>query len=667
MQEIENKEDALRTFELLRASMPYIEFKPDGTILWANELLLGAVGYPLEEVRGKHHSIFAFPEERSSPEYREFWVRLGRGDMFAGVVRRRQKDGRELWLQAIYRSVIGPDGQVQKVVKLCWDITADKQRALEGERIQAALEMAAAPVMIADSELNILFMNGSMRRVFEETEAEIRTQLPHFSARDILGKNIDSFHKDPTHQRGMLAGLKQPMSTTLNIGGRFFTLGVAPVNDEKRNRVGYVVNWDDRTEQVRAEGAVREVIEAASQGELGRRIDPSTFSGFMRTLGEGINQLMDTIVGPVRETIAVSKSLAEGDLRVRIEGEHHGEFGQLKAAVNGFIEQLGELIGRATSTVEEVAAAAVEVSGASTAVSEAAEKQSEAVQGSSAALTETASMVKANAENAGIANRLVTETSDAAKSGHERMSEMLTAMQAIEQSSQDIAKIIKVIDEIAFQTNLLALNAAVEAARAGKFGKGFAVVAQEVRTLAERSAKAARETAEIIENSRRKVSEGVSFSHATSEALGKIVDNVVKVRDLMGEISAASDEQARGVTSVQQSMVQIAHGADGSNRQAASLASAATELSRQTEVLRGELRRFKVPDPAAGIDGLDLSSLPPELIQKLIAALGTGKPGKAGKASPVGTSLSGPSEKMRSRPPAEILPLDEDERGFSGF
>jgi methyl-accepting chemotaxis protein len=452
------------------------------------------------------------------------------------------------------------------------------------------------------------------------------------------------------------------MSTTLVIGGRSFYLRIAPVDDAQGKRVGFVVNWADRTAEVAAEEQVQAVIEAAAAGELGRRIDVSSFEGFMQRLGGNINSLMDTVVDPVRETIEVSRALAEGNLAVSIKGDHQGEFGDLKTSVNGFVDQLNAMIGRCATIIEEVAVAANQVRDSSQQVSSAAERQTEAVQGSSASLTETASMVKANAENAGIANDLVSETSDAAREGNDRMGEMMSAMQAIEQSSADIAKIIKVIDEIAFQTNLLALNAAVEAARAGKYGKGFAVVAQEVRTLAERSAKAAKETAEIIENSRAKVTEGATLSRSTSESLGRIVENVMKVRDLVAEITAASDEQSRGVTNITEAMEDIAQGTESSNHQASSLAAAATEMSRQTEVLRSELGRFRLKPASTG--KADLSELSPEMVAKLMAML---KSEMASGSQPAATPPAAPASSAQSPAAAEVFPLDQDERGFEGF
>ena len=222
------------------------------------------------------------------------------------------------------------------------------------------------------------------------------------------------------------------------------------------------------------------------------------------------------------------------------------------------------------------------------------EEQSSSVEEVTSSLQETDSQVKANTDGANTANQLVMGTSQAANAGQAKMEAMTKAMSEINTSSRNIAKIIKVIDEIAFQTNLLALNAAVEAARAGQHGRGFAVVAQEVRNLAGRSAKAARETAELIENSVKQVSDGVVIAKETSEALNQIVTNVVKVKDLVGEIATASAEQSRGVGQINVAMNQVAKAAQEGSQQSEELASASSELATLAGRMRDEVRRFKL-------------------------------------------------------------------------
>ncbi|MEO1335433.1 MAG: methyl-accepting chemotaxis protein, partial [Myxococcota bacterium] len=510
-------------------------------------------------------------------------------------VRQRHADGSEIWLMMTYLPVDDENARVERIIATAHDITAEH---MQNDRLIRALSLTPEAVMIADKNLNICYTNNSMDVLLKNAEADIRTQLPHFSARNLIGTNIDSFHTRPAHQRGMLTALKDQMETSLVLGGRHMKLLLAPVQDKHGHRIGYVVNWQDRTLEILAAEEVQRVVGAASDGDLSQRIDVSRFDGVMRRLGEGINGFADAVVDPLRETISACKRLAKGDLTASIEGEHQGEFAVLKNSVNSFVDELNGLIGRCASIIEEVSVAASNVRNVAQDVSASARQQSESVQGSSTSLTETSSMVKANADNATVANDLVSQTSSVAKDGNERMNEMMLAMQAIQRSSADIAKIIKVIDEIAFQTNLLALNAAVEAARAGDHGRGFAVVATEVRNLAQRSADAAREIKMLIKDSLEKVEQGTRLVGRSGDTLEEIVSRVAKVSDIVSEIAEASDEQAQGIEQVNLAVSQMDE-ATQHNRSLVEQATASSlALDTQTRTLRSLVQAMESPSTA---------------------------------------------------------------------
>ena len=236
-----------------------------------------------------------------------------------------------------------------------------------------------------------------------------------------------------------------------------------------------------------------------------------------------------------------------------------------------------------TNGSEEVASASGQVSAASQSLAEGATEQAAGLEETSSSLEEMASMTKQNADNAQQANTLASDARKAADTGNESMGKMNTAIQDIQKSSDETAKIIKVIDEIAFQTNLLALNAAVEAARAGEAGKGFAVVAEEVRNLAMRSAEAAKDTSAMIEESVKNANNGVEIATEVSKVLEEIVEGVAKTTDLVGEIAAASQEQSQGIDQVNTAVNQMDKVTQQNAANAEESASASEELSAQAE------------------------------------------------------------------------------------
>jgi methyl-accepting chemotaxis protein len=229
-----------------------IEFTLDGKIVNANENFLKTLGYTLEEIVGQHHSMFVDPVYRSSPEYRSFWEKLGRGEYDAGQYKRIGKGGKEVWIQASYNPILDTAGKPFKVVKYATDVTEQKMRATFTLRALGALETVAANVMVADAGYNIVYANTSLAKMLVEAETDIKKELPQFSAASVVGTNIDVFHKNPAHQRGMLDKLTKTHKTNLEIGGRKFNLIVNPILDEHGARLGTVVEWQDQTEMLAA-------------------------------------------------------------------------------------------------------------------------------------------------------------------------------------------------------------------------------------------------------------------------------------------------------------------------------------------------------------------------------------------------------------------------------
>jgi methyl-accepting chemotaxis protein len=300
----------------------------------------------------------------------------------------------------------------------------------------------------------------------------------------------------------------------------------------------------------------------------------------------------------LQEKARLADEIARGNLSVEVSLASDND--QLGKALQGMTANLNEVLGEVSASGEHIASCAVQVSDSSHSLSQSATEAAASMEEITASMTEMASQTRLNAENAEQANELSGEARNGATQGAELMEKMLAAMWDINTSSEDISKIIKVIDEIAFQTNLLALNAAVEAARAGQHGKGFAVVAEEVRTLAARSARAAKETAELIENSVAKTRNGTELADKTAASLQSIVDGATKVSDLVAEISVASNEQAQGFNQVNMGLGQIDGVTQQNTANAEESAAAAQELTGQAEGLRQLLARFTLRKSQVG-------------------------------------------------------------------
>ncbi|HWS28921.1 MAG TPA: methyl-accepting chemotaxis protein [Clostridia bacterium] len=379
--------------------------------------------------------------------------------------------------------------------------------------------------------------------------------------------------------------------------------------------------------------------QSAVEGKLSIRADLEKHQGDYRKIIAGVNDTLDAVVGPVQEASAVLEEMAKGNLRARVTGEYQGDHAIIKNALNntldaimGYISEISQTLGQMAQgdltagisseylgdfeelkdsinhissslndvlseiglSADQVAAGTEQVSGGSQAISQGATEQAASIEQLTATITQIAEQTKSNAVSANQANLISNEAREDAVRGNDQMKELQQAMRDINESSFNIGKIIKVIDEIAFQTNILALNAAVEAARAGIHGKGFGVVAEEVRSLASKSADAAKETTALIEGSVKKTEAGTRIADATAEALGNIVSSVEKTVDLMREIADASNYQATAVSEVNRGIEQMSQVVQTNSATAEEAAAATEELSSQAEILKTMVGRFRV-------------------------------------------------------------------------
>ncbi len=481
-------------------SQAVIEFELDGRIRTANQNFLDTLGYRLEEIQGKHHSMFVEPSYRESADYRRFWDDLAAGKYQGGEFKRIGAGGREIWIQATYNPIADASGKPVKVVKFASDITAQKKKNIETQNFVA---------------------------------------------------------------------------------------------------------------------------------EMG----------------------------------ATLENVARQDLTVRMSGVYTGEQAATMANLNSALNALESALSAVASTSTQVAGSSRQIAEGSQSVAQGASTQAASIEEISASLEELSAMTSQNADNATQANAVSSTAAEAAERGRTIMQEMQKAIDAIAASSAETAKIVKTIDEISFQTNMLALNAAVEAARAGDAGRGFAVVAEEVRALAMRSAEAAKTTSRLIEESSKNAANGVSINGNVRSALDEINESTTKVRSLVGEIAAASKEQADGIGQITTAVDQMNRVTQENAANSEESSAAASELDTQVERLASLIGQFKLsatgeePAPSSRPTlrrpaASEPTSALPQSKAKPAAAPVSGKP--------VASALRKPASAVK-KAPAKVIPLDDSE------
>ncbi len=361
---------------------------------------------------------------------------------------------------------------------------------------------------------------------------------------------------------------------------------------------------------VRATDSLRQLIgetmlltDGAQEGRLGNRGDASKFQGAFAEVVSGFNRTLDAVMAPIDEAGQVLERVAAKDLTARMQGNYRGDFARIKTGLNQAAQNLEQSLQQVAVGSEQVASAAGQISAGSQTLAQGASRQSGSLELISKSLQQTATMAKTNASNAQEARTFAEQTRQDAEHGMEKMSRMSEAMQKIKESADQTIRIVKTIDEIAFQTNLLALNAAIEAARAGEAGRGFAVVAEEVRTLAKRSAEAAKNTSDLIVESVASSTTGVDINQEVLGNLQLIERQIRQISEVIAEISAASDRQSQGVEQISQAVDQMKEMTQQVAASAEESAGAAQELTSQAAVMQVMTGGFKLRLLGPGNDG----------------------------------------------------------------
>ncbi len=610
-----------------------IEFDLDGTIRTANENFLKASGYSLEEIQGKHHSMFVDPAFVASHEYRQMWDDLRAGKFKTDECKRFAKGGREFWIQASYNPIFDQNGRPFKVVKFATDVTAAKLQNADFQGQLAAIEKSQAVVefnldgTIRSANANFLNtlgysldeVKGRHHSIFVDPKyaasADYRLFWEELRAGKFQAAQYLRYGKG-----GKEVWIQASYNPILDLNGRPYKVVKYATDISAAKKMEFEIaeaQKRDTQAAIELQAKVNEILTVVNKVSKRDYSQTLTVSGTdaIGQLGAGLTQFFrdkrefelleqqrsererheaEELQRKVATVLEIVNSVADGRFDTEIPDLGDDAVGQIATALQQAVNAVKEALLEVRDVAGTVSTAAEQLNGASREITAGAQTQASSLEETASSLEEITSTVKQNTDNAQQARQLANGSRDVAEKGGEVVSEAVQAMGEINQSSKKIADIITTIDEIAFQTNLLALNAAVEAARAGEQGRGFAVVAAEVRNLAQRSASAAKEIKTLIQDSVRKVENGTELVNKSGQTLTEIVSAVKRVTDIVSEIAAASKEQLAGIEQVNKAVAQMDRVTQANAAQTEEMSGTASALLTHSIQLNELVSRFRL-------------------------------------------------------------------------
>ncbi|OED34401.1 hypothetical protein AB833_32190 [Chromatiales bacterium (ex Bugula neritina AB1)] len=506
--------------------------------------MLFAIGVALVMVRITQRQLGADPSE----------LNLIASEVAAGDFLRNPENGQKLsgTLKAMYA--------MQADLKE--RMLSERERSVRSLRLKNGLENLGSMICLASEDHSIVFANSSMRKYLVEHSGALASLNPSLATTSLATTSLDQLDlaaltDDPVSYRAIINGLSDLHEAEFIAGDRVICIKLNVIRDDDGARLGTSMEWTDVTDERRVMEEVDTVVRAASEGRFNDLIESDKKAGVYLPLVNSVNKLLDVTRRMVEDVKIVMRGVAEGDLSQTIDADYAGSFADVKCDANLSVGILTEIVRNIRAVARNVDQTSHELNAGSINLSQRTDRTAASLQETASSMEEMTSSIKLNASNSMKAKAIALSAREEAEKGGQIVGQAVEAMEGINESSHKISEIIGVINDIAFQTNLLALNASVEAARAGDQGRGFAVVASEVRNLAGRSATAAREIKDLIEDSVTRVEDGAELVNDSGRSLNGLISQVKKVTEIVSEISEASQEQSVNVAMVNQTIHQL--------------------------------------------------------------------------------------------------------------